>query len=660
MFDLGNIMNSFSALGAMGSSGAGTGSWEPNVLSQYDQVAYHLKFMVADDMTAIQVQGGNLGALQGATIIAETGASVLNITELELRNHVAPNYSTKNNNLLGATMKITEPMGATLLDRLSNASSLGVSNWLKCIYFLQVKFHGYDQNGQYVDMIGDKMWTYSMKLADMKFDIDAGGAKYVLDLVGYDDHALTGHFNYLGKGFATAVTTVGEFYAKLKEFLEVQQQVEYGRVRHIFNFNIHPVKTEFGTMPIAEPPSSWLIQSLHPDLQSSRATSQQGLMLETHIGTNLGDTMSTLTNMIFSGTNEAQQLATRSFDPTMPSNKAENAVTWKIVAETKIRPDNRYDVLDESYNYNITYHIIPHVSTNGMLSIDQRNDAENQGIVNTKLQRLSALGRLKKEYQYIFTGLNTEVVDFQIQSQLSHIFLTPRDGGDFDNSASTPELMSEWQETVQQTPDIRNAERMQQLLTSENFGILPSTIQDTMRAAFDGMMVGLQGSGTAGVGPGTFIDDVPKNQAVLIPQTFDRETVKTLQNESGDVESDIQPGQRNFFMYLNQVLQVSPVFMALDLSIRGDPYWMGNSTLTEPLGSPQPTQNFDGVWADNNILIQFYIPMGVDPDSGAPILDKSNLYSGLYMVTQVNNIFTNGKFTQMLIGSKNTNAILRG
>ena len=92
----------------------------------------------------------------------------------------------------------------------------------------------------------------------------------------------------------------------------------------------------------------------------------------------------------------------------------------------------------------------------------------------------------------------------------------------------------------------------------------------------------------------------------------------------------------------------------LDLTIHGDPYYLPSSGMGNQIISKQnDTQLDDGSMnyqeGELHILVQFRTPIDLDPETGLYKFDKElDLFSGLYMVIQVESKFIKNNFTQVL------------
>ncbi len=123
------------------------------------------------------------------------------------------------------------------------------------------------------------------------------------------------------------------------------------------------------------------------------------------------------------------------------------------------------------------------------------------------------------------------------------------------------------------------------------------------------------------------------------------------------------PAGRSFLGAIIGNMFSSQFFSVVDLDIRGDPYWMGQSnikensiaeaaTLNSVQGSADPTfANF--LVGDHMFVLSFRSGENYNEDTGLMQFDTtSDFFNGLYSVVTVNNMFKGGSFTQTLHAAK--------
>jgi len=151
-------------------------------------------------------------------------------------------------------------------------------------------------------------------------------------------------------------------------------------------------------------------------------------------------------------------------------------------------------------------------------------------------------------------------------------------------------------------------------------------------------------------------NNIPARRRSVAPQPpegADMNLTKTQHNGVG-VESPENLVAQNF--HESFVNGVSADMVRLDLKILGDPYWLADSgpanyTITLP-GPTQKmkddTMNYES--SDIFTYVIFKTPTDALPDTGKYEFSDDSYFSGIYRVTKVENLFSEGMFTQKLDG----------
>ena len=135
--------------------------------------------------------------------------------------------------------------------------------------------------------------------------------------------------------------------------------------------------------------------------------------------------------------------------------------------------------------------------------------------------------------------------------------------------------------------------------------------------------------------PLTRSDDGPFGNPKFVPEIIASDLVKSGgglpdQKEARRVIANLMSGD-NF---------------ELTMTIKGDPYWLGEVT-----GADQGSQDFANYEKGGNYLyIEFRVPDRISDHSGQMELSTVNTISGLYRVTRVDSNFSDGQFVQTLTG----------
>ena len=234
--------------------------------------------------------------------------------------------------------------------------------------------------------------------------------------------------------------------------------------------------------------------------------------------------------------------------------------------------------------------------------------------VNTKRPGLEKLKQESlKEYNYIYTGKNTEILDWNIEFKAGFFTALPADG-------------------------FKNNER-RDLNAATGASAELSDLDQAKRNAITTAMSGAP----------------PDTQAT--PQTMrnERTDSNTSKIGSGGVDDERVLAARQFQDILNaNVDQVN-----LSLTILGDPYYLNSSGYGNYISAPGPYQNMNADKSMNTqngqvvVTVNFRTPLDVNLETGMynfgdtkPLLQ----FSGLYVLTKATHEFTRGKFKQTIQG----------
>jgi hypothetical protein len=205
-----------------------------------------------------------------------------------------------------------------------------------------------------------------------------------------------------------------------------------------------------------------------------------------------------------------------------------------------------------------------------------------------------------KAYNYMYTGLNRDVVDFDITYNAGYFMGRPAD----NNQASVQDTTS-WGGSAYATPDTPTITTPTDITESQNtLGELRSTIEQ---------VTSLYKS--AG---GTFID------------TDRTRAAKTFRDLILNNPSDL---------------------VAIDLTVMGDPYYINSSDFGNYVSAPlAPNINADleadPLRGEVFVLLKFNTP--VDYNRDLLIGDPADQFTGLYRISTVEHNFQQGKFLQTL------------
>lgn len=399
-------------------------SWEDNPLSKYFQVAYHWKFYAVGD-------GGS------SIVIAETGKTTYNIREVQIKSAVAPTAQFRNTATSQFRIVIAEPMGISFLDGMWAAKiKAGSDNWMKSKYRLELSFMGYDEKGTIVPNICSPFpnggnWTWDIQINDIDVSMDAGGGVYTITAVSLGNIGLDHDYVRPTSSFNITAETLGDFFKKLAEKMNEKNRKDWKGTQMVeYAFDLKKLKE-------GDDPSKWKIRGAgKSEYENYRSLSFNREDREFYTLSGIrGAAIPDIVNDIMAICPDAQA---KLLDGANGSGSNVEELAEKAGSDGKFRYSLLFMVhpvvelvgIDEKtndYKKKITYTIKSyrtHVPTVDAQEI--KNSQQNSQQAITSLKQINGL---QKRYDYIYTGLNTEVIQFDCKFNFAWAATVPRDSG---------------------------------------------------------------------------------------------------------------------------------------------------------------------------------------------------------------------------------------
>jgi len=253
----------------------------------------------------------------------------------------------------------------------------------------------------------------------------------------------------------------------------------------------------------------------------------------------------------------------------------------------------------------ITYHIKIGISTSTPnLSIAEHNKQFKDASFQTS--KINSLP-IEKSYTFLYSGLNTEVINYQIDLEGLYVVVDTPASGVYRNG--------------------KDADGEEQFVSTElTSPYLEDIPQGSISSGFNNLVVG--GTAKADSADNAQVNEISKNNIAAISSRAS------------------QMAKREFDAY------------QFDLEIKGDPYWMGNmqATIKGKLQTPD--------YSTRDALISF---VQYNPNADKLLTEQTKgpvdiVSSGIYKLTKIESRFQGGRFTQSLSGYKdvttNTSLVL--
>lgn len=674
----------------------------PNSLDGYDNVTYHFKLAMLSD---------NYDTLSSAkqVVIAESGATILNILSVHAEQSLMPNFRTKNINWQTFTMELFEPMGANFYDKILDAATeLYVQNIQKCFYNLNLTFIGYDPTTGVPEVIGGQSWNWPLTITDITTDLSEKGAIHKVNFIVAYAVPATDSYNLVDQSYQISGNTLADVLSSLATKLNQQSKDMYTFPMKTYIFKYLPYTNADTT--VSNPGDHVVNLSAETDVivRNPEGASVAG-----------GTTIDALINSLLSNSETAAKLASpgRTVDNSPVSNENRQPSSYLVSITTNVKLGTYHPAFGE-YERVITYTIGPYETTRVYGNVSQSSDITDKGANQRKLQYMISKNFLRKDYEYIFTGENSEILDFNISSNFSYVALQTYMAGQYHNaSEATPQVSNQTEVNSarssyqKQLAEASTANQVLQLkaMASADAASAQATIDkanSTLQTnASDSSAQAARAEATAKLeeanqnwstaaaklatfsqdelqsdytardtikarlasNPNTmYVDDYNNSSTTpdfttLCPITMKFDASETTNTTHHNIDGHWDNRRSMFNFILEQMYEpMGASMMDINLTVRGDPYWLGASYMGNNYNSDDmrtQMQSFNDIpvsntWAnDISFVLRFVTPTGYN-DDGSPILSRNNYFTGFYSCVEVAHTWADGAYTQKLHGLK--------
>lgn len=399
---------------------------EDNILDKFDLPTYHLKlYMMSDDAVRKGIFGPK--GKDQRVVIAESGVTTMEIDEVEIHTVSGISRTSGVGTATEFSMTLKEPFGATLLDQISNAAKfLGIKNFAKIPFFLEVSFRGrksgegQTQSPETSGELRDLVWTWPILLTKMAMDVNTGGTVYSLQAAIYGDIAYTNEVADAQKTISVDAATTAEFFTGLQKQLNLREAEKKLTAKY-------KVADTYEFFVDAEIAKALIVPDLLEERETRSATfdSKTGKLTFTF---QPGISIDRMVENILSLTPLFQKIV-----PDENANGTADEPTfqklYRVIADTTM---GEYDDTRSDYARNFRYLIIPYETSTIVTPDTQSSTQSDEELYQAKVRK----GLIKKLYNYIYTGLNDQVLDFELVFNFNWYAALPLQAGQSTNPAA--------------------------------------------------------------------------------------------------------------------------------------------------------------------------------------------------------------------------------
>lgn len=575
----------------------------------------------------------------------------LYIDNLDIQTWCGLTNLTRSGNIGEITFRITEPYGMSFIEEMfdfcHNANGLGEKNYLQLPFMIIIEFNGYLDDGTWQKIPAATKYI-PISILNVTTKLNVSGAEYTVTACPYHELALSEKYGRLFDQIEVSGKTINDMISELavkvnqdQEAAKKQLKYDYADVYSFIVVNqtsseISTGQIQIGNVVISHPTtiaskdSPMLIasgsgKSVDYTVKAKNMLSYKGTTQSQGIGATIGNgstirfssgssVVACLSNLIIGSNYTTQQTidyqkkfdqinqqlnnsssagnASASSGSTQLFQSLEYPLQWfKVVTQITLGP---YDTIRNVYSKNITFTIKPYL-------VDNAKSAYTPGQTPNL--------RVLKNYQYLFTGKNSEVINFEI---------------DFNAAYQTYSQVNSNTKALAtgETNPTNNPNSMQiNVVSTQNY----------VNQGLSSLAVPYSPNTTMGVG------------SISIGRSLASDIASSLYAKYELLEINLSIFGDPDYIKQDEIFLNPPDNL--------NPYITPNNGTT---GSSSP----GGIAFDAGEIyfnLQFKVPIDYNQNTG--IMDFSNLsstqidrtsFSGLYSVLEIQNSFSGGKFTQSL------------
>ncbi len=641
-----------------------------NPLNNFDIYSYNIQIHQCHpkDVNDLEV-----AIADGRTVLLcdNSQESRYNITNMEQtfvlgHSQVRESFSNK------FTIQVAEPNGATFLNALASSAfvNLGIEAPMQARYIMVVDFRGRDSSGRAVKL--PQTFYYRIFFQNVEMQVTGDGSQY--NITATEEAAMA--YNYLENVIRSQITlecsTVGEFVAEFIKKHRRMLQLELDANPNQAFADTYEIEfdRETGTTEWLK----WKIQQSDTGLKTL-GPSRVGDKIAFNIPN--GSNFTTIFGLILQSTAEYKSIqiasgGTMKPTPAEAANQtiAELPVFHKVLGHIEY---GQYDPLRGDYVKNIVYKLKKHIVVDTPIdSIQYNSGITEPTIQNKRLSNIIQENLLRKRYDYIFTGLNTEVLNFDIKFNRAYYVMSVLGQGmtgDSNPISSTAgksattietqmqEVKKRMSKLVREREKIINASKdkegnIKQLDPPDEAAVQElQTNIEAQRSELEKLLEKFAERSKNRVKPDATFDSVATGDFIAASNA-EQEVVQRLRFaadvvDDSDIygpENDLEGGTIQFGA-IKANLENSSDLMTIELHIKGDPYWLGAPVSF--LRRQSDPELVDYEKGGPLFFLNMHLP--IDENSAGRRVPRNDYrVSGLYRVQHVISQYKNGTFEQYL------------
>ena len=595
--------------------------------------------------------------------------SQLNITRMEQA--LVTGYSETRSTISSQfEIEITEPNGGgALMPLLSeSAKKLGIPDYLRAHYILEIRFIGRDSNGSIKKHSPE--FYYPVSLVSVNFELKSEGTIYFAKAI----EVFVEGYMYLSGVQKDQITVEAKTVGKFIEELERKINLSSMNALDVDENRLYKNTYKFEFTKRTEEWKKWIFQQLTGDelkkLGDNIIINEEGER-KLQIVINNGSSIPEIIGMMLRLTEEYKKIPTHngSFMREDGSDKLSTKSLDILPVFFRIYPKIRflkYDVLSGDYEKEITYIIDSYIVSNEVIDGKSYRSITDVGSQKKRIQNYRDLGLLRKRYDYLYTGKNTEVLNLDTKFDYVYFRSTPYGGGKLGNSDNETSVVGKDEKvTINRLRDAKK--KHAQLVRQQRSSAQPSqgleNSPESARIAELNRQNLEERVHDSSLNIQRLLNNYNPSENNVANQIRFGSEIQSDSNVYG-AESDLSGGVVNFGSVQHNLHNTGDL-LTIEMQIRGDPYWLGkprqfNSSDFQERSSDDVA---DFIRGNNLFFLNINFPVGKEDSTGRRKPSPNYKLSGLFAVVHVISNYQEGQFTQHLkafldVGT-NTNLVLK-
>lgn len=648
-----------------------------NILNGIDNPSYKITLKMISER---DMQMGEYINPESYVIIAKSGeTSKISIDDLEVISNPSPDKNNQNAETRKYTFTISEYYGSNFMDLIYDASmDLGIKSYISCPYILEVVFTGRNvDSSEPISEIDNLRWVWPISIRSISADMATSGTVYRVESYGFGQTAEKVELGTIEQTIEFSANTVPDALEKL--FAEINKQATHKALSNAILPNIYEIDIhkDIRSLRLIE-------RDRHTEVTDSQVTTNipSGITQVVPNASYKGDHINWKTIRILKGTpihtaikniviagEEHQAWLENRYGRIDNTQQMGINVLHKIETEVTI---GSFNYVSGDYQKKIKYEVMPYIMTSltgspsdvsGVDGTDRYNEIKNSGLI-------------AKRYDYMYTGLNDKVLDFEMKFDLAwqvHLPTHAGNGIQYSDVSHGQFITNKYRKMMKVQQDIVNMNK--DTPTEQDDGTSKPLTQSEIQANIDSidelteeekesLEQLLDFAVTKWTSPfmklserkaptNRYLEDYSdyRNDNAMSYRVSPMRYVETTRLDSFSDEYGIEPPKGPIRPQINALYQQafshqSNAFVTGELKIKGDPYWLqttksglaGDESVDSNIGQPCIlfTVQQPEMWGDDGIT-RF----------------KASNFSGLFIVREITSSFTGGKFTQTLVINRN-------